>query len=389
MMHGELTPVVVLDLNFAGYGIVRSLTRYGIPVIGFYAQKNLPESRTRLCIKKIHYQGEDDLIEKLNQILDELNSKPLLILTTDYYVNFFLKNRKLLEEIFLIHLPSDSVVKLLLDKVKFSVYAKKNHILIPNSHDLFEQEDLEKIAVSINFPVILKPYNRTPKWTNAKLPKAFYLLNMDDLIKIYREINAIEPNLMVQEWIPGNDSNVHYCLTYFSDKSECLAAFTGYKIRQWPVGTGSTATTAPVENPYVHDKTCEIFRQLDYQGFGSIEYKRHDINGNYYLIEPTVGRLNQQEYVATINGINLPLRCYNFLTNAHIEETPPPEKAIIYIDEPAEIASALVHIRKKMVTWKDYFKSIRGTKVFRYANKNDIWVFLGLFLKAILFIFKK
>ena len=177
-------------------------------------------------------------------------------------------------------------------------------------------------------------------------------------------------------------------LTYFSDKSECLAAFTGHKIRQWPVGMGSTATAAPKENQYVFEKTCEIFIDLKYKGFGSIEYKRHDINGKYYLIEPTAGRINQQEFIATINGMNLPLWYYNDISGSNIEEMSPPEKEIIYIDEPAEIFSASVHIRKKMISFIEYLRSIKKSKRYRYANKNDLGVFLGLLLKSVVWIFK-
>jgi len=388
-MQGELTPVVVLDLNFAGYGIVRSLAPYGIPVIGFYTQRNLPESRTRLCIKKIRYQGESDLIEKLHQLIDELPTRPVLILTTDYYVSFFLENRQFIEENFLIQLPSNDVVKLLLDKIQFSEYAEKNNILIPRCDLLFKEEDLDRIDENMDFPVILKPYNRTLRWTKARFPKAYQLSDMDDVRRIYREVSTIEPRLMLQEWIPGKDSNLHYCLTYFTAENDCMAAFTGIKIRQWPVGTGSTATTAPIENPFVLEKTCEIFKALDYQGFGSVEYKRHENNGKYYLIEPTVGRLNQQEYVATINGINLPLRCYNYITGSDIEEVSPPRKNILYMDGPAEIVSTWVHFKKRIISPKEYFRSVKGATRYRYGNIKDPGVFLGLLLKAVGIIFNK
>jgi len=388
-MPGELTPVVVLDLNYAGYGIVRSLSPYGIPVIGFYTRKNLPESRTKLCVKKIHYHGEFDLTEKLLQLLDWLTVKPALILCTDDNVRFFLNNRQFLEENFLIQLPSNNIVKLLLDKVQFSKYAEKNDILIPQSRLLLEEKDLDHIAENMDFPLVLKPYNRTPIWRNAGFPKAYHLFHIDDVKKVYREVSTIEPRLMLQEWIPGNDSNLYYCLTYFTERSDCLAAFTGHKVRQWPVGTGTATTNAPVENPYVAEKTCGIFKDLKYQGFGSIEFKRHEINGKYYLMEPTVGRTDQQEYIATVNGVNLPLRYYNYITRSAIEERLPPRRKILYIEEHHEIPSAFVHIRRRIVSPREYFKSLKGAIRFRYANRKDPGVFLGLIFKAVAIIFNK
>ena len=388
-MPGELTPVLVLDLGYGGYGVVRSLVRYDIPVIGFCDQKKLPEYRTKLCDQKVFYNGESDLKDKLKQTVSRFSLKPVLIITSDNHVSFIIENRKFIDDNFLIHLPSNSVLKLLLDKTAFTEYARDNNILIPQTHNLFNQEDLESIAETLSFPVILKPFNRTSSWRKANLSKAYYLQAIDDLRKLYGEINPVESRLMVQEWIPGGDSNVYYCLVYFNDQSDCLASFTGYKMRQWPVGTGTGCSTTAVDNPYVFEKAVEILQQLKYCGFGSVEFKLHDLNGKYYLIEPTVGRVEQIGYVATANGVNLPLRCYNSLTQLNLEETPPPGRKVIYLEEPTEIASAFVHIRKGMISVKEYFRSLKGPKAYRYFNKGDLAVFLGLFSKAIMFIFRK
>jgi D-aspartate ligase len=388
-MSVELKPAVVLDLGYGGYGVVRSLVRYGIPVIGFCNQRRMPEYRTKLCDQKVFFKGESDLKDKLKQTASEFSNKPVLYVTTDSYVNFVIENRRFIDDNFLIHLPSNEVLKLLLDKTAFTGYAKQHNILIPKTHNLFNQEDLMRIADSLSFPVILKPFTRTACWREAKLSKAYYLNTVDELNKLYDKIKSIESRLMVQEWIPGGDSNVYYCLVYFNDKSDCLASFTGYKIRQWPVGTGTASSTAPIEDPFVSERTVEILQQLNYCGFGSVEFKLHDLNGKYYLIEPTVGRVEQIGYVATANGVNLPLHSYNSLTKSAIVEEPPSIKDIQYIDEAADLASAVVHIRKKMMTLKDYFRSQKRSKTYRYYNKHDKKVFFGLFMKAVLFDFKK
>ena len=155
------------------------------------------------------------------------------------------------------------------------------------------------------------------------------------------------------------------------------------------MGTGTACSTAPVENPFVTERTVEILQQIKYSGFGSVEFKLHDLNGKYYLIEPTVGRVEQIGYVATANGVNLPLHCYNSLTGSTIVEEPPLKKDIHYIDEVADLASTVVHLRMKMMTLKDYFRSLKRSKIYRYYNKGDIRVFLGLFVKAVLLDFRK
>lgn len=388
-MSGELTPAVVLDLGYGGYGVVRSLVKYGIPVIGFCNQRRMPEYRTKLCDQKVYFNGASDLRDKLEQTASRLPHKPVLYVTTDSYVNFVIENRAFIDENYLIHLPSNDILKLLLDKTAFTEYAKQNNILIPQTKNLFTRQDLDRIEDTLSFPVILKPFTRTAAWREAKLSKAYYLNTIDELIKLYDKINSIESRLMVQEWIPGGDSNVYYCLVYFNDQGDCLASFSGYKIRQWPVGTGTASSTAPVHDPFVTKRTIEILEQLKYSGFGSIEFKLHELNGKYYLIEPTVGRVEQIGYVATINGVNLPLHCYNSLTDSAIVGEPPPAQEIQYIDEGADLASAVVHIRKRKMTLTEYFRGLKRSKIYRYYNKHDKKVFFGLFVKAVSLDFKK
>jgi len=388
-MSGELTHAVILDLGYGGYGIVRSLVKHGIPVIGFCNQRRMPEYRTKLCDQKVYFNGESDLREKLRQTASTLSRKPVLYITTDSYVSFVIENRKFIDEHFLIHLPSNAVLKLLLDKTAFTEYAIEHDILIPRTHNLFNQEDIVRIAETLSFPVILKPFTRTAAWREAKLSKAYYLNTIDELKQLYDRIHPVESRLMAQEWIPGGDSNVYYCLVYFDDQSNCLASFTGYKIRQWPVGTGTASSTAPVNDPFVTEKTIEILQQVKYSGFGSVEFKLHELNGKYYLIEPTVGRVEQIGYVATINGVNLPLHCYNSLTGSAFVEESPPVKDIQFIDEAADLASAVVHLRRKMITLREYLRSLKSTSRYRYYNKHDKKVFFGLFMKAVLFDFKK
>ena len=142
-MPGELTPAVVLDLGFGGYGVVRSLSRYGIPVIGFCNEKKMPEFRTKLCDQKIYFKGESDLREKLEQTVSGLASKPVLYVTTDSYVNFVIENREFIDENFLIHLPTNDVLNLLLDKTAFTEYANQHDILIPRTHNLFNSKRFE------------------------------------------------------------------------------------------------------------------------------------------------------------------------------------------------------------------------------------------------------
>ena len=370
---------VVLDIAFAGYGVLRSLAAYGIPLIGFYNSKTLPESYTRLCKRKIFFKNNDELLQQLIKLPESLDKMPVLILTTDTYVEFYVKNRQVLEGKYLMNMPDNVTVDLLMNKNKFKDFAKENGVLIPRSFEIRNDNDLKKLSGILRFPVIMKPYMRTEAWLASGFKKAYIVPDFERLSELYETVSVAENYFILQEYIQGNDDHIEYCLTYFSRWSECKVAFTGQKIRQWPVSTGSTATTIPVKNDWICNETERIFRILNYSGFGSIEYKRDAQDGKYYLIEPTVGRLNQQEYVATLAGYNIPLEAYRDLTGIDIKPREAERNSIVYIDELAEVQSVWVHFRRKLLTFSQLRKSLQGKRYYRYFNGNDLSVFfLGM-----------
>lgn len=389
MSKNKFPYAVVLDIAFSGYGALRSLVNYKIPLIGFYNSKSLPESYTRLCDRKIYYKDTDELLKQLIELSEGLDKVPVLILTTDFYVEFYVKNRLILESKFLINMPDKETVELLMDKNRFSAFSLDHDILIPRSFEVRNEEDLDKIKSQIIFPAIVKPYKRTEEWENARCKKAYIVPDYNKLIKLYKSVSGIEPYLILQQYIDGADDCIEYCLTYFSKRSECLMAFTGKKIRQWPVGTGSTATTMPVDNIWMKSETERIFKAVKYIGFGSIEYKRNEYDGKYYLMEPTVGRLNQQEYVATLSGYNIPLIGYCDLTGIAIEPLESIKYDMIYIDEVAEICSVYVHLKRKLLSIPQWIKTLKGRRYYRYANKKDKYVFGGLLIKIVAKLFSR
>ena len=60
-----------------------------------------------------------------------------------------------------------------------------------------------------------------------------------------------DPNLMLQEYIPGGDDSIWMFNGYFDANSDCLAGFTGRKLRQTPPYTGVTSLGVCLPNDVV------------------------------------------------------------------------------------------------------------------------------------------
>jgi len=91
-----------------------------------------------------------------------------------------------------------------------------------------------------------------------------------------------------------------------------VASFVGRKLRSWPPRIGGTASciSAPEHHDELSDMTSIFFRQVGFVGMGSMEYKRDSRDGRFYMVEPTVGRTDFQQEVATVNGVNIPFAAY-------------------------------------------------------------------------------
>jgi predicted ATP-grasp superfamily ATP-dependent carboligase len=175
---------------------------------------------------------------------------------------------------------------------------------------------------------------------------------------------------------------VVFCLVYYNGDHQCIGQFTGAKIRQYPAGKGSTSVAIPYADKKVAEETIRFFDAIPYTGFGSMEFKKHDLNGRYYIIEPTVGRVDMQELVAALNGVNLPLIAYNALTGHAIAARKAPKKAVIFINEFNEmkrLARALLrgpYRAKSFINW-----SVKGKRVFAYSSWKDPLVGVMLIYK--------
>ena len=367
--------VVILDINYSGYGVVRSLFDYGIDLIAFKHRKEfVPESNSRLLNKVITYSDEDHLYKLLSEFRF-FKKKPILYLNSDYYVKFIVLNRKHFQSIFNIIFPDNETIELLLNKNQFSEFAIKNEILIPITYRIKKGESNLMDLQGLEFPIVIKPPLREKMWGKAGYPKVFYCNNKKEYKESCRKAFLIENELIVQEYIPGGDSDIYFCLVYYDNNSNCLVSFVGKKIRQWKVDIGSTASATISNEEYVEVETIRIFDELKYKGFGSIEYKRNPLNGKFYLMEPTVGRLNQQEYVATLHGVNLPLVGYKSQTHLDLSILTFENENIIYIDEWMELKSTVFYFLFKNLKIKKWYKGISGKRAYRYWNKKDPLVF--------------
>jgi len=71
-----------------------------------------------------------------------------------------------------------------------------------------------------------------------------------------------------------------------------------------------------------------------------MEYKRDARSGTFRMVEPTIGRTDYQEEVATLNGINLPYAAYCAELDIPVMQPVSTKWPFVWQDRPADSQSA-------------------------------------------------
>ena len=160
--------------NMTGLQTARILARHDIPVVGMAKNPDHPCCHTQACEEIVACDvAGPELIEALKKL--NLGQKAVLYPCTDLSVLLISRHREELKDLFYVVLPDSQVVELLIDKVKFLTWAQEQNLPIPPTFFLRTRADAEKAARELNFPCVMKPAVKSPKWQSLAKVKVYKL----------------------------------------------------------------------------------------------------------------------------------------------------------------------------------------------------------------------
>lgn len=169
-----------------------------------------------------------------------------------------------------------------------------------------------------------------------------------------------EPNLMIQELIPGADDQVYIFNGFFDKKSQCLAAFTGRKNRQFPVYTGCASLGECCWVPEFADMTINLMQKVDYSGILDIGYRMGRRDGHFRVLDinPRVGQAFR--LIAATNGVNVVRAQYLHMTGQSIPQPVTPIEGRRWIMEDYDIVSSLEYWREGSLGFGQWLRSFKN-----------------------------
>lgn len=366
-------PAVVLGLGQNGLATVRSLGRLGIPVIGIDRNVKQMTARTRYC-QKIQLSGPIDGEELISVLVDlgkRLPQRGVLFPSGDGALYNLSENRERLEAYYHFSFPAKEIVKLTLDKKKFYRFAAEHDIAIPISYFPEGVDDCRRIAEAIVYPCLIKPYQPSLGW-RQHFPdhKLFRVNDAAELLRCYENVFKVCPDLIVQEIIPGRESNLSFSLTYFDSNGRPLGMFTGRKIRQYPPNFGTSSLAESHLDEDIAEKTIAILTGMRYTGYGSIEFKWDPRTCEFKAIEVTA-RTWFPHGIATACGLNLLQMAYCDLVGLPVPADDGFAEGVKWIHEDRDLRSALQQMRSGDLGVGEWLKSYRGRRTYALAALDD------------------
>jgi D-aspartate ligase len=309
--RGRSVYAVVAGIDLNGLGVVRSLARAGIPVVALDVNLSKPTAATRFGRKiKVPALSGPAFVDALLALRSQFVENPVLFLTEEPSVVTVSEERERIRAGYRISLPDHDVLHNLLDKNRFQAEAERYGFPVPRALLLAPEIDPERIR-AMRFPCVLKPATKDHNYSRH-FAKAYRVEDADAALRLWDEMRQIISSAIIQEWIAGEDSDIYFCLQYRDRADSSAATFVGRKILQWPPLVGGTASCVPAPDfaGQLSDLTDRFFTAMNFRGFCSMEYKRDRRDSQFYMVEPTVGRTDYQEEIATLNGINIPAVAY-------------------------------------------------------------------------------
>lgn len=359
-METDTSVVILRTGHHGGLGIVRSLGRLGIPVYCVDADRWESGFASRYCRGRFPLNTDSyptaEAVSRLLDIGETVGGRPILIPTTDQGVLWMAENAEPLKQCYIFPPQNPSLVRMLIDKGRMQVLARRFGLptaraLVPGS-----KEDIEEFIETADFPIMAKAIDADRLRRLAGGTK-FVVRTPSELSALYAKADdGKEPNLLIQEFIPGEDWMFD---GYFDGNSECVFGATGKKIRRFPVDTGITSLGVCLHNEDVMQLTARFMKAIGYHGILDIGFRYDRRDGNYKVLDvnPRIG-CTFRLFTAT-NGMDVARILYLQLTG---QPAPPShvDEGRKWMVEDLDLFSSLRLWKERRLKLKDWLTSLRG-----------------------------
>jgi len=361
-------PCVILGLSATGLSVVRTLARKRIPVIGVAVSAEEIGLYSKYLQRKIIAPNisthQEEFLSFLIDLGKEYDNRPVLIPTADEYLSLMSIYREELSPYFRFMIASRETVDCFLDKEKTAEFSRVHNIPHPYSYSVSSEEEIKELAQRIEYPCIIKPRDSHIWRQIFSEQKTIVINSCEELIREYDQIKKHKLNIILQQIIPGPDSNILGFQAYCNNESQILASFSLRKLRQYPPQFGVGCLTESKYIPETVKLGKKILKESNYKGIVSLCFKLDERRNLPIFLEaniraPLVGELS------IVCGVDVPYINYrnlvyddNKIRSEHLQEN-----GVKLWNMELDLGG-LVRLRKnKEISYLDWVKPLMAKKI--------------------------
>jgi predicted ATP-grasp superfamily ATP-dependent carboligase len=271
-----------------------------------------------------------------------------------------------------------------LDKQALTLAAKEAGVPVPRTITAHSEQELERVAAEVGYPCVLKPvssmqWRRADTWARVGARKAFRAESHQELAHHYRRVSAATTEVLIQELIPGDATNIVIMGGYVGRNSEPLAFFTARKLIQTPDDFGTGCLVRSEEIPEIVEQTKRLWKNLKYHGMAEVEYKLDGRSGEYRLIEINTRHWDWHQ-LGGASGINLTWVAYCDATGRPPEAERKPIRRALWIAEDTLAMHVLSEVAHGTLRVGEMGRMLSGARRYGiYASSDPMPLFRSVF----------
>jgi len=378
--ENKYPPAVVSYMSYSGLGIVRSLGRKGIPVYALDPNKKQIGMNSRFCKSLVCpslEENEKEYLDFLVNLSKNFNQKPVLFLTGDNTVTFYAKYEHILDNYFLYTGPSGDIIQKVVKKDDLFNTARGSNTPVPETYIPKSLNDVKNIVSDIPYPCIIKPiasnswHKESVKKILADSQKVIPANNPQELIAEYERISRVDPDVIISEVVPGDDSQLYYFVTYISRNNQVLGKFAGRKVRLYPIHFGSASFVESAYDKELEEVSLNLLKSIGYRGLCGIEFKRDPRDNRYKLIEINA-RYGLWDVLGRKCGVDTALLAYLDAVKEPIEKINDYKTGVKWICMNLDIKAYLAYKNENALNLSEWMQSLSGEKEWAVYASDDM-----------------
>jgi predicted ATP-grasp superfamily ATP-dependent carboligase len=357
-----------------GLGIVRELGRAGIPVIGISRNSRALALASRFLLDRILIDGRtEESIDSIRRVGDQYGGG-VLIAISDPDLAWLAKYQESLGSVTPI-LPPKAAFETALNKKRTIEIARQLGIRVPQTVEVKNDSDIETIAETVRFPVVLKwqdpqAVSSALHALGMELIKAEYIYDRSALTESLARYCLLGQWPLIQEYCPGHGLGQFF----YIHRGQAIRRFQHRRICEWPPegGFSSVCEAVPLhQHRDLQEQSIALLNQLGWEGVAMVEY-RYDPEQQQAILMEVNGRYWGSFPLAVQCRAGFAVISYLLHTTGNSPELPPALEHVRCRNVATEIKRLAVILTKA--------SSIRDRN-FRVKPVAEIWRFFADFFR--------